>query len=369
MSYWTVINEQAALLFIVFLVYLLQCISWGPSDAIVFTLGVRGLGRRRHPGFVWNAFNVAGILANPFPPLTALLTMQWPSFELSRDFLLSRNKNGEPVSIPWENLKVTSSDSKLFCNGLPILNGDEGQMLRYAELLERLRDASVNRRDEMIQAWLYKAMNSQAASRRLRIFSGRSFRLRIIANLQFLFLFLVLPFVVEEFGAGIFRYIIVILIAISVIIAIEFCTLHKRLLPREKEQRFKSAVTILLSPIAAIRACDAAARDLLIDYHPVAAAAALPTTQEFMDFAGEQLRLCRFGDYLNGQYQAMLQKQMERTFLRHRIEPKTLLYPSQKQRECVVFCPRCLAQYTKARESCSDCGYQGLTEWAKRNAI
>src|SRR5262252_3085071 len=113
-------TELISLFLIVLLVYLLQCIYWtSPTLAAAFALNLRGRGKRRYQGFVWNAFDTAGILANPFPPLSPILVAQWPAFELSPDAIQFRKKGAEdqePVSIAWEKLKVTSTESRLLCN-------------------------------------------------------------------------------------------------------------------------------------------------------------------------------------------------------------------------------------------------------------
>lgn len=359
-------NELLSLLIIVFLVYLLQCIIWVSPRAIVFTLGVRGRGRRRYQGFVWNALDTAGLLANPFPPLPPLLVVQWPDFEITPDCIQFPNKEGATVSIPWKKLKITHSDSKLFCNGLPAFKGSDLQVAFYVELLGRLLQARHPHREQIIQEWVRKAMNTQTAARRIRIFAGKARWVRIIANVQFVFLFLLVPLGFEKFGTGILWRVILMLLAIDVALTLEFWTLHKSTFTQaqsqsqSKDQRFKSALTILLSPLSAIRACDAAARDLLSGYHPLAAAGALLPAEEFQQFAREQFRLCRFGNYSSERYQAILQKGMERAIRQQKLGPDELMRPPEPQSGCVVYCPRCLAQYTKQRTECTDCGYEGL---------
>lgn len=359
-------NELLSLFVAVFLVYLIQCIAWVSPRAIVFTLGIRGHGKRRFQGFVWNAFDIAGLLANPFPPLTPLLTVQWPAFELSPDGIQFPDKEGKPVSISWEKLEVKHSESKLFCNGALAFKGSEVQVEQYAELFAQLQRARRNQREQIIHDWLRQAMNVQPPARRLKVFARRARGLRIVANLQFVFLFLLVPLGFEKFGTGILWWAILMLLLISVAITLKFWTLHKIFFPQPqssvKDHRFKSGLTILLSPMAAIRACDAAARDLLSGYHPLAAAGALLQPDDFRSFAAEQLRLCRFGEHLDRQYQARLQKLMEQLIRKKELDPEELLRPPDPQSGCVVYCPRCLAQYTKEREECTDCGYEVLAK-------
>lgn len=365
MTDWGVgITELASLFLIVFLVYLLQCICWVSPHAIVFKLGIRARGNRRYQGFVWNALDTAGLLANPFPPLAPLLATQWPAFELSPDSIRFPGKEGERVSISWEKLAVTHSDSKLFCNGALAFKGSDVQVKQCSEILTQLKRSHRGQREQIIQDWLRKMINSQAASRLVRVFAGRACWLRVIANFQFVFLFLLIPLGFREFGTGILWRAVLMLVLIDITIVLEFWTLHKVMFPQaeSKDHRFKSALTILLSPIAAIRACDAVARDLLAGYHPLAAAGALLSAEEFRRFAGEQLRLCRFGDYANKQYQAMLQKAMEKAIRQQDLDPEELMRPPEAQSGCVVYCPRCLAQYTKIREECSDCGFENIAQ-------
>lgn len=356
-------TELVFLFLILLLIYVIQCICWVTPNSIVFSLGVRGHGKRRRQGYIWNARDTAGLLANPLPPLTPLFAAEWPAFELNLDgiqFLDNSVAGREPVSIPWENLKLAHSESRLKCNGSVAFKGSEVQVLQYVALLSDLRVASRDRRMEIIQDWQRKMMSIQVASRRVRIFAGRSPWLRILANLQFFFLFLLLPLGFYWFGTMIWWRALLVLIVLSIAITLEFWSLHKMLFSSAKEQRFKTAAVAVLSPVAAIRACDVIARDLLSGYHPLAAAGAILPAGDLRRFAGEQLRLCCFGDYLDKQYQAGLQKAMEQAIRKNKLDPQELLRPPEAESGCVIYCPRCLAQFTKAREECSDCGYESL---------
>jgi len=118
----------------------------------------------------------------------------------------------------------------------------------------------------------------------------------------------------------------------------------------------------VLSPVAAIRACDALARDLLVGYHPLAAAGILPSG-EFAEFAGEQLRLCRFTGRPDKWYQQTLAKLMNQAIKEAGARPEALLRPAERQDGCVAYCPRCLAQYVKDAGRCVDCGFTGLVSF------
>ena len=352
-----------SLFFIVLVIYVIQCICWTSPRSTTFTLNLRGHGKRKRQGIVWNALDAAGVLANPFPPLTPLLAVQWPAFEFTADSIQFTGKEGEAVSVPWEKVQLSHSETKLLCNGSLAFKGSETQVLQYVELMGRLQKGGRAQREQIIQDWMRKMMSTETASRRLRIFVRRSRWLRIMANLQFVFLFLLAPLAFAELGTGIVWRLILMLAVISIAITIDFWMLHKKLFPKAGDHRFKSGLVIVFSPVAAMRACDALARDLLSGYHPVAVGAVVLPVEDFQDFAGEQLRLCRFGDYFDQHYQAALRKQMERTIKQQKVDLEDLMQAPQAQSGCIVYCPRCLSQFTKEREECSDCGYEGLTSF------
>jgi ribosomal protein L37E len=362
-------TELISLFLFVLLIYVIQCIYWVTPRSIVFTLGLRGQGERKRQGYVWSALETAGVLANPLPPLTPLVAAQWPTFELTPDGILFPGKDGEAVSIPWEELKVSHSESRLKCNGSVVFKGSEFQVLEYVELFRNLQRAQRARRAEVIQDWQRRMMTIQAASRRVRVFTGRSFWLRILTNLQFFSLFVMLPLGFYFFGVLIWWRALLIVLVFSIAITMEFWTLHKLLIPGAKEHRFKTAAITVLSPMAAIRACDVVARDLLGGYHPLAVAGAILPEEEFRRFAGEQLRLVRFGDYLDKQYQAGLQKVMEQAIKKNKLNLQELLRAPEPESGCVVYCPRCLAQYNKIREECADCGFEKLEAFGQKSGV
>lgn len=352
------------LFLILLLVYFLQCICWATPGSTVFSLNLRGRGKRRQE-FVWNTLNVSGLLSNPLPPLTPLLVVQWPAFELTPDSIRFTSKEGEPVSISWEKLEISHSESRLSCDGSQVFRGSEVQVRQYAELLQQLQRAARGQRAQIIQEWLRKSMNIQSAARRALVFSRRSRVLRIISNFYFFFLFLLLPLAFERFGTAILWRILIMLVAISAATGIEFWFLHRTLFPTAKDERLKSGLTVFLSPVAAIRASDALAHNLLSGFHPVAAAGAVLSEADFSNYAALQLRLTRYGNYLDQRYQQMVQQAMEQSVRKKGLKPEELLRSPKPDPDCVVYCPRCLAQYTKEREECVDCGYEALSGFAR----
>jgi hypothetical protein len=350
-------SELGSLFLVVLLLYVLQCVHWVSPGTAVFSLSCRGRGKRKRQGFVWSAWDTAGLLAGPWPPLAPILVASWPAFQPDANQLVVPGENGEYDFLPWGKLAFTHSDNKLLCNRKPLFKGSEAQVVRCATLLEQVQRARKPEREAMVLRWLQQAMDTRTAARRVTVFTGRSRLLRILANIQLVMLFVALPLAFVRFGPGVLWRMAVVLLAISGVITLEFWMLHKKLFPGASAARFKSALTIMLSPIAAIRAGDVISRDLLGGFHPLAVAAVILPTHEFRQLAGEQLRLNRFGEPTSKWYRENLGKLMERLVRQNNIPLDELLRPAQKDSGAVAFCPRCLAQYVKMPGACADCGF------------
>jgi hypothetical protein len=354
-------SELGTLFFIVLLVYLVQCIVWVAPGSSIFVPRGAGEGRRKKQGFIWNAFELAGVLANPLPPLQPLTVADWPDFQLSAEGCRCQSKEGPSLIIPWEKLVVTATDSRLLCNGTPVLKAGEAQIRECAQMLARIRKLKSAKRTAAIESWVRGSLREHSVRRRLQVFRGRSQWLRILANLQFFLLFVAAPLGFQLLGLRRMLWpLVASIVLLSIYITVEFRTLHKTMTPEAGGTRLKAGLTMLLSPVAAVRSCDVVSRDLFAGYHPLAVAAVLLPEKEFRAFAGEQLRECRFGEEPAGYYGKTMERLMEQLIRRQGIVPEELMRPREREGKCVAYCPRCLAQYLKERSECPDCGHPGL---------
>jgi hypothetical protein len=361
-------RELASLLVVVLLVYLFQCICWAPTRAHVFSLEPGGESGRKKRGFMWSALNLTGYWANPLPPLQPLLVVDWPQVQPEPDILRIRLADTEPVAIAWEELKVTRSGSKLSCNGTVVLRGAAQQLKQSQEFLEKLKRAKVKERRKLIEAWLRRATDAAAIEERLKAFCYRARWLDIAVNLQFFLLFLIVPMAFFRFGSKALWPMAGAVIATSIFIAWRSVKLHKYFFADDGEGRFKAVLSTVLSPIYAIRAEDAVARDLLAGFHPVAVASVMCSQKELEAFAGEQLRINKFSSRGASWYGEQLQLVLTRMLEKKAIDAKRLLAAPEREDGCVLYCPRCRAQYTKAREGCADCGYGELLAFEEQVA-
>ena len=345
------------------LVYLFQGMCWAPARAHVFSLDASQRGRWKKNGFLWGALELRGYWANPLPPMRPLIVVDWPAFQFTPDAVHTSASTGP---ILWEDTTFTRTGGKLLCNNVKVFEGGADQSKAYLEILSRLQQSKVKDRKKLIEAWLRKATDVEAVKERLELFSRKAMWLELAANLQFSVLFIMTPTAFFRFGGKALWPTLAAVLAISIFVTWQFWRLHRKFLPADGDARFKSMFSILLSPINAIRASDALARDLFAGFHPVAVAQVVCRCQEFESFAGEQLRAITFSHSGHGWYQDQVHRSLEVLLQKAGVEAKRLLEPPGREDNCVSYCPRCLAQYTKTREQCADCGFGPLLEFHEK---
>src|SRR5580765_1360623 len=350
----------AQLVIIVLLVYLLQCLCWVKPNVQVFSLELfKRRGRKRH-GFLWAALKLRGYWANPLPPLQPLLVVDWLKVQPEPETVRLTPTDSEPMSVAWEQLAVTHSGTKLLANGLVVLQAGVDQLKLHQEFLEKLKRARMKERKKLIESWLRKAMDTNAVEERLTLFCHKAQWLDIAVNLQFFLLFVIVPLAFFRFGSKALWPMLAAVITTSIFITWQLWRLHRSFFSDDGDGRFKAVFSSALSPIYAIRAADGLARDLLAGFYPVAVAGIVCSQQEFEAFAGEQLRANNFSradiSWYGQQFQLALIQMLERKG----VAVKQLLGAPERDGNCVLYCPRCRAQYTKTREDCSDCGYGEL---------
>ena len=359
-------RELASLLVVVLLVYLFQCLCWTRTGAHVFSLEPGGESGRKKRGFLWSALKLTGYWANPLPPLQPLLVVDWPRLQPEPETVRITPADAEPIAIAWEDLKVTRAGNKLSCNGTVVLQGGAEQLKQNQEFLEKLKRAKAKDRKKLIEGWLRKSTDAAAIEDRLTMFCRKIRWLDVAVNLQFFLLFLIVPILFFRFGSKALWPMVGAILATSIFIAWRSARVHKYFFPGESEGRFKSVFSTVLSPIYAIRAEDAVARDLLAGFHPVAVAGVMCSKKDLEAFAGELLRMNKFSSGGTGWYGEQLQSALARMLEKKGIDGGQLVAAPEREEGCMVYCPRCRAQYTKAREGCADCGYGELLAFEKQ---
>jgi hypothetical protein len=244
-----------------------------------------------------------------------------------------------------------------------VLQGPAAQVREFEGLLRRLAGAKRSSREQLIDKWLRDSTDLKTAKERVALFRSQARYLAVLACLELMLLFAATPYLFYRLGTRAIWPAAILIVTTSLAITVEFWMAHRALYGAGGDARWTSALTILLSPLSAIRAMDGLGRDLLAGFHPVTAAAALCSAEEFGLFAGEQLRRLSYGREAGGWYAEKLKDCMGRVVKQAGLSAEKLLAPPAREDQCAFYCPRCLAQYLAARAACADCGYEGLAKF------
>lgn len=357
------------LLIVLAVVYLVECATWVPRDAVPFRQGL--FGRWKHaPPSEWGGHDRnAFVFAGPLPPLPPLILCRpWP-IAIGEDGI-SPLPPAEARLLPWDSLREVRIDGKTL-----LVEGARVAVFLSAEaahevgvLLERLAALPPKQRAEELCAAVRRSLDVEAARARHKEYRSAAGVLAVSANLLVVVLFGVVPATFHlPFLALRWYLVLVWALGVWALVILDFARAMKALYPERK--RRKQIVIMAVSPLAALRARDAVARDALASFHPLAAARALLDAPRFEAFARNALAEARFPvpkprSPAEESWRALVVEEMER-FLRHeKVDPEALLAPPPREGpECLSYCERCRSQYTVREGTCHACGDRPLTPY------
>jgi len=217
--------------------------------------------------------------------------------------------------------------------------------------------------------WLRSSLDAATARERVAEFERASPLLRGVCIAQMLLVFAVTPAAGLWLGlASTWIPLFTTLVLLQVCITWCFVRAHRRLHPTAKRSRRSEAFMIATSPPVAMRAVDALSRDLLAEFHPLAAAEALVPREEFETLVERTLRdalhplpMVREGSNLLVRdaavaWQALLAGALADFAEAQRVPAgRWLESPPRLDSECTGYCPRCTQQYTRASGGCERC--------------
>jgi hypothetical protein len=355
-------KDLAALFFVVVVIYLSQCLCWAPVRAVVFSLEAEGKKGRRKTGFSWSALNLVAYWCNPLPFLEPVMAVYWPGFQPGPEGLLLQTDQGSSLTT-WEELRLSRSGTKLLCNDVVVFQGSPDQLKACQDFLQAVKTARLKDRKKLIEKWLEKSVDASAAAARLKLFREKSSWLEVAANMEFFLLFVLVPTAFVRFGSRALLPSVAALLTLAIFIAWRGWKLHQAFYPLDNESRWKALFSTILSPISAARAMDGPARDILAAFHPITVAGIVCTREELESFAGQDLRSSRHSPQGESWYVQQLHLLLAGMLKPLGVDSGRLLGAPDREDGCLLYCPRCRAQFNRVRESCSDCGYEHLEEF------
>jgi len=374
--------SDVQLLFLVLAVlYGWECACWLRRGSVIFRTWLGRGWQLAHPGTLLGNQRGGFIFASPLPPLGTLLAASQFPLSLSPDVVLAYvatnvNLDWRPVQsgkiFPFDSLgNVEVKGRKVIAKGEVLLSAPTtGQARHTAEMLKRLSAIPAAKREKAIYEFIRGELDSIAVEQRWKEFRQHSRKLRIVANLLFVYLFTLAPLSIWHFGLGLsWLGLLAGLLALTVTTAVIFHGAHKKLHHAAADERFTHTLTIALSPPNAVRACDALSRPLLETFHPLAVAQVFLPTASFRQFAREVLLDVRHPalpvcSSENPKARATelfarsaLRQAVEQMLARNGFDPDDLCHPpAPADASCRAFCPRCGAQFTSTEVMCADCG-------------
>ena len=369
------------LLLAVALVYLAECAVWVKRNTAAFRAR-RGRGRHIVTPLEWAGNESGGIaLAGPLPPLTPLILIPlWPFSATAEGLCSYVSQTLQPLGRPrqverhlaWDEVKEVAFDQKrvlvngeLFCEAISELQADH-----LAGTIEALFELTAGKREAALRKVMRETLDDERIRGRFDAFCAETLTLRISTNLFGAVILGVVP--VMLYWPPLSRrwpFVVAFALAVLALVLLDYLRAHRQLYPGRKKHRRAHFWMCLLSPLAAIRACDVVARDLMADCHPLGVAHLLCTEQEFHRFARRMLAdqrhphrpVCESENLAaratEEGFRRLLTQEVERYLRRTGIPPEKLLAPPEREGErSLAYCPRCDGQYAIADGLCDACG-------------
>jgi hypothetical protein len=373
-------SDEQTLLAVIAVIYLIDCLFWIPRSGLGFTRWLGKSWRIREPSTTIGNDRGALGLANPLPPLGLATRAAGWTISISEHGVFSYtsagfNPGGRPrqKSVFWAWPKITSisrDGKKLLINNEHFATAVSEYSARWlAQEIARLQKLGDKKRSHEIEAAIATSCNPTEVTRGVEGFLKQTRMLRYLANWLFVFLFVACPFLVWKLGIVKAIWAVVIgIYAQTILIALLFSKLHRKIYPADSEQILKPFLIMLLAAPSAIRAQDILGRPLLEPFHPLAAAKALCSQEEYDRLASIVVRDLHFprmpvtppdspdkATETESGFRKMLLKQFN--------DPKWLNAPERTETVHSQYCPRCLQQFTDAGTTCPDCGGRPLVKF------
>ena len=355
-------NELLSLFAVLFVVYAVQCISAAPPNSVVFLIDSRPRGRLVRN--FWQFGPSRLFLVNPLLPfLTAVYADGFPfSFLVGPkgeicgvDFTACTGSKSMVGPLTFDvHHRFASKAKKLLLDDSPVatLHSERtaGELAVFLDQLQALQPAEQ-------QALLDRALHPRFAldrlKERLQLFSRSTELLNSMCISLYIYSFLILPAGIYMFGLQrVWLSLLLALVLYIFLILWAFRRAQRSLYPQRQDRHLQPLLAITLSPFAAMRGIDSLAADLLENFHPIVVACALLRAEDFLQFAGRELRRIKFTTH-----DPILENLIRRFLLAQKIDPELLLKPpAPNDPYSRTYCPVCLTQYVIEEGACNDCG-------------
>lgn len=371
-------NDLEMLFILLGVFYLWESAFWVRRGGVAF---IRGW--RKSASVAPLIGNLRGGLAFgfPLPPMGSVSVAAQLPVSLSATGVLAYvatvvNSGGRHTQtgrfIRWEDIKkIVAKGKSIRVNGATFVQAQSTYHARWlAGELRSLAKLAPEKRDASIASLINDLFDAASLKKRWADFESRAKPIRLLSNTLFIFVFIVAPVIVWQFGiAGTWQPLVGGLFTLTIATMIYFRRAHLALHPDAGDERFSQCLMVLLYSPAAMRASDALSRPLLEKYHPLTAASVLCGEKEFRTLARQLIRDLRFPALplatddqpllaaIENSTRDLILAAAESLMVKSGINLVELTRaPQPLDASCHAYCPRCHAQFTTAEARCSDCG-------------
>ena len=375
--------SDVELLFLVLaLIYAWECscwLRWG-STGFVNWFGERW--RPVKPISMLGNSKGGFVFAPVLPPLGGILTSHAFPVLISPDGVLPNSAASlqTPSFVPFQDIRtIAVKGKKVIVNGQVLSKTPSSTLaLQTAATIRDLLKAAPQSRDGSIQKIWRERFDTRAIGQRWKEFEERTAKLRIMANVLFMYIFLCAPLAILSLGFGLsWPALLAGLFALTFSITFLFRRIHRHYYPAADDERFTHVLINMFSPATTIRARDVLSRPLLETFDPLAIAKVFCSEEQFKRLAAATLRDLHYPlpsvsapDPVIGKIDAYARKHQQRAiedFLKKSgLDLEALLRPPVLvDATCRSYCPRCQAQFTVIRGTCADCADLELVPFGK----
>ena len=362
-------------------VYLGECLTLVPRDAVVLLASLGARWRVGFPSALMGSAKLGMAFGNPVPPLGRTLFCQsWP-FSVSPDAIygytaLTAHPEGRAEQSgrfwPFDLVRTVSAEEKnVLVNGEKFCRAVSApSAAAVAAFIRGLARMPHGNRQAAIERALHDVFDTRGVSVRTGEWLGRERGLRLLGNAVFVMVFAVCPLVAAGYGLwSTWPYLMAGLLALMIATAVALARAHRAVYPAQKGDRVLSVALAATVPTISIRACDYLSRDLLAGFHPLAAAHALLPPEAFRSFSRRILLDAREpirpecpstepGEVeCESWYRGRLRGEMESFLTAQGVAPGDLVAPPvPRDASSAGYCPRCEGQFTQPEGTCGNCG-------------
>jgi hypothetical protein len=363
-------SEAEALFAVLAALYLIQCLHWLPDDAFPFRQTLFGRWRPPRAALHLSGLHRKAILANPLPPLGGVLAcsalrpplpvaLSPAGVALPGGPLLEYAEFAKSLSVGGSRVFLRGSHSFALISNVAALH--------WTDVLGKLAKQPKEKRAATIERAIEALLDSGAIEERLAAHRQHAGTVRWHSNLLLVYLFLLAPALILWRGLSLtWPFLLAALLLQMWLIVWRFRRAHRQLYPADSETRFAATITIVLSPMAAMRAPDVLIQDLLSEFHPLAVARVVCAPAIFEPLAARTLREAFYplpeeedaGDlpeeakWWEERWRVALKRFVEK----HVGKTDAILGAPPPEDACRSYCPRCWSQYVVESGGCSDCG-------------